>query len=148
MKKIMDAINDFLRAMRGENKGGKWGVVVFLLAVFIILGFVFGTCQNASAASVNLSWTAPTTNEDGSPLTDLAGYKLYNGTATGVYTQTVDVGNVLSYSWDIGDVESTTIYFNVIAYDTSGNDSVYNGEVFVPFGANPPDPPTNLTVNP
>ena len=40
----------------------------------------FGT--TAEAASVNVSWTAPTKNADGSALNDLAGYRLYMGTST------------------------------------------------------------------
>jgi hypothetical protein len=33
----------------------------------------------ADAGSLDLTWTAPTTNADGSPLTDLAGYRIYVG---------------------------------------------------------------------
>jgi hypothetical protein len=29
------------------------------------------------AAEVQLTWTSPTTNVDGTPLTDLAGYRVY-----------------------------------------------------------------------
>ncbi|MDH3432879.1 MAG: putative Ig domain-containing protein, partial [Gammaproteobacteria bacterium] len=35
--------------------------------------------------SVTLSWIAPTQNEDGTALTDLAGYKIYWGTTSGSY---------------------------------------------------------------
>lgn len=34
------------------------------------------------AARVSLSWIAPTTNQDGTALTDLAGYEVYYGIAT------------------------------------------------------------------
>ena len=36
---------------------------------------------NVEAASINLAWTGPTTNADGTPLTDLAGYRVYLGSA-------------------------------------------------------------------
>lgn len=36
------------------------------------------------------TWNAPTTNTDGSPLTDLAGYTLYQSDSSGVQTITVD----------------------------------------------------------
>ena len=42
---------------------------------------------------------APSINEDGTPLTDLAGYKIYYGTASGNYTNNVDAGNVTSYAF-------------------------------------------------
>ncbi len=44
------------------------------------------------AARVSLPWTAPTTNQDGTPLTDLAGYQVYHGFATRSYDVTIDVG--------------------------------------------------------
>jgi len=93
------------------------------------------------AASVTLSWTAPTTNEDGTPLTDLAGYKLYYGASPGIYTNVLDVGNVLTYVWNVGEQEGQTLYFNATAYDLSGNESIYNGEVSLTFPMIAPSPP-------
>ena len=115
--------------------------------ILLTLAFILITVP-AFAANVSLTWEAPTTNEDGTPLTDLSGYKLHWGGSTGVYASTIDVGNVTAFTLNLGNVEDETVYINVTAYDLSGNESVYNGEVSVPFGANPPEPPTNLTVNP
>ena len=42
---------------------------------------------------ISLSWTAPTQNEDGSPLTDLAGYKIYYGQASGQYDASEDLNS-------------------------------------------------------
>lgn len=49
----------------------------FVFAVILILTLC--TLRSAPCATVNFtaSWTAPTTNADGTPLTDLAGYNLY-----------------------------------------------------------------------
>ena len=44
--------------------------------------FSVAVIQNADG-SITLSWTAPTENEDGSALTDLAAYKIYYGTSPG-----------------------------------------------------------------
>ena len=96
------------------------------------------------AASVTLMWEAPTLNEDGSPLTDLAGYRLFRGDVSGTYPVSVDVGNITIYSWDVGEQEGNTLFFNATAYDTSGNESVYNGEVNLTFPMIAPSPPTNL----
>ena len=100
----------------------------------------------AQATVVVLSWDAPTLNADGSTLDDLGGYRLYRGTSPGVYTESIDVGNVTTFQWDIGNVEGQEWYFNVTAYDLSGNESVYNGEVNVNFPGVPPASPQNLSV--
>jgi hypothetical protein len=77
--------------------------------------------------AVTLSWDAPTTNADGTPLGDLAGYKVYDGGSAGSYTMSTDVGNVTTATLE-GYPEGT-YYFTVVAYDTSGNESDYSNEV-------------------
>jgi len=105
-----------------------------IFAVVLLL-FVFSLAYSSSslASTANLSWTAPTTNTDGSTLTDLAGYKLYYGTAPGTYTTTIDVGNTLSYQV-LSLTGGVTYYFAVTAYDTSMNESVYSTEVVKTMG--------------
>ncbi len=78
-------------------------------------------------ASVTRTWTAPTINTNGTPLTDLAGYTLYYGNSSGNYTTTVNVGNVTTYTFT--NLAAGTYYFAVTAYDTSGNQSAYSNEV-------------------
>jgi Malectin domain/Bacterial TSP3 repeat len=79
------------------------------------------------AAQVSLSWNAPTTNQDGTSLNDLAGYKVYYGFAPQSYDVTTDVG--LTTSAVISGLEDgRTYYFAVTAYDTSGNQSVFSVE--------------------
>jgi len=80
------------------------------------------------AGDATLSWDPPTTNEDGSPLTDLAGYKIYYGTTSGNYTNSIDVGNVTTYTV-VNLTEGVTYFFVVSAYDTLGNESDYSNEV-------------------
>ena len=80
------------------------------------------------AANVTFSWTPPHTNSDGTPLTDLAGYKVYSGVSSRNYTQNTDVGNVTSYT--VTNLSGgTTYYFAVTAYDTSGNQSSFSNEL-------------------
>lgn len=79
-----------------------------------------------STGSVSLSWDATTTNSDGSPLSDLAGYKVYYGNSSGSYTNSVDVGNIAGAS--VSSLASGSWCFAVTAYDTSGNESDYSGE--------------------
>lgn len=48
----------------------------------LVLGAIVSPVVPAEAAVLEVSWTAPTTNADGSALRDLSGYRLYLGTAT------------------------------------------------------------------
>ena len=75
-----------------------------------------------------LTWEAPLTNADGSPLTDLVGYRVYLGTASAAYDPPVDVGSVLSHHLT-GLTSAVRYYFAVTAYDTSGNESIFSNEV-------------------
>jgi len=82
----------------------------------------------AEAAQLSLSWTAPTTYSDGAPLTDIAGFRLYSGSASGDYREVLDVGNLTDYT--VGNLsEDATYYFAVTAYDTSLRESGYSNEV-------------------
>ena len=40
---------------------------------------ITSSTPGAGTVSVSLAWNSPSTNEDGSQLTDLAGYKVYYG---------------------------------------------------------------------
>lgn len=61
---------------------------------------------------------------------DLAGYKVYWGTTSRVYTQNFDVGN--RTQWDISNLSmGLTYYFAVTAYDLAGNESIYSVEVSI-----------------
>jgi len=53
----------------------------WLLGLCLALGAVSGAMNPASAGVLDASWTAPTTNIDGSALTDLGSYKVYYSTS-------------------------------------------------------------------
>jgi hypothetical protein len=100
--------------------------VLLLIGSVFLLTFHLSVADSL-AAQANLSWAAPTTYTDGTPLTTLAGYKVYMGTASGSYTQNIDVGNSTSYT--IGNLnDGTTYYFAVTAYDASGDVSGYSNQ--------------------
>ncbi len=77
--------------------------------------------SSALAAQATLAWDPNTES-------DLAGYKIHYGTASGNYTVHTDVHNVTSYTV-IGLTTGQTYYFAVSAYDASGNESSYSNEV-------------------
>jgi hypothetical protein len=85
-----------------------------------------------ASSNVTLSWDAPTTNADGTPLTDLSGYKVYLGTAPRTYTSSVDAGVATSMVLT-NLTQGTTYYFAVTAYDTGKLESGYSNEVTKTF---------------
>ena len=81
--------------------------------------FSITVCTGAAT----LSWTAPTTNTNGTPLTDLAGYTIYYGTDASDLTQTIQVPTPNTTSYEISNLPAGTYYFAVAAYNADGMQS-------------------------
>ena len=95
--------------------------------IILILAVVFLTVSGAYALDVKLLWEPVTTNIDGTPITDLEGYRIRFGDSSGNYISNIDVGNVTEKA--ILDLpEGKNKCFVVTAYDTSGNESDYSNE--------------------
>ncbi|MGC8518708.1 MAG: putative Ig domain-containing protein [Steroidobacteraceae bacterium] len=77
----------------------------------------------AASGTADVSWTAPTTNTDGSTLTDLAGYNIHYGTSPNALNQEVQVNTIGVTNYVIGGLTSGTWYFAVTAYTTTGTES-------------------------
>jgi hypothetical protein len=78
----------------------------------------------AATGSATLTWTAPTTNTDGSALTDLAGFHVYYGTdQTNLATEAVVSGATTTSTVVSSLATGNTWYFAVTAVDNSGNES-------------------------
>lgn len=70
-------------------------------------------------------WTAPTTNDDGSALTDLAGFRIYYGTSATALTQTVTVADKAAVSWKFAaPLTAGKWFFGVRAFNVAGIESV------------------------
>jgi hypothetical protein len=93
-------------------------ILSFEIVVCIIIGVI---ASNALAAQATLAWDPNTES-------DLAGYKVHYGTASGSYTVHTDVHNVTTYSVT-GLTAGQTYYFAASAYDASGNESGYSNPV-------------------
>jgi putative Ig domain-containing protein len=89
-----------------------------------LASFAINVVATASGAAT-LSWTPPTQNTDGTPLTDLAGYRVYWGTSQGNYPNQKDV-NGGGTSSIVDSLTPATYYFVVTALDTAGNESTYS----------------------
>lgn len=107
------------------------GTATVSLAPFNITVEVQGTLSGT------LSWNAPTVEADGTPLGDLAGYKIYFGTASRAYTQTVRLTNPGLTSHTIGGLLPGTYYFAVTAFDSFDNESALSEEVVGVLRASP-----------
>lgn len=77
--------------------------------------------STSSPSSITLQWTP---NQE----SDLAGYKVYIGTASGTYGAPLSIGKVSSYMIN-GLPTGSTYFMAITAFDTSGNESGYSNEI-------------------
>jgi hypothetical protein len=82
-----------------------------------------------SSGSASLSWGAPTSNTDGSPLANLAGYKIEYGTSSGALTQTVTISDPAATSYTLQGLASGTWYFAVADFTSAGTVSAVSSVV-------------------
>ena len=93
----------------------------------------FTVAVAAATSTAELAWTKPTSNEDGTPLTDLAGYKIRYGASAGALTELVDVAGAEITTASIGGLAAGTWYFSIASYTSAGVESVPTGTVYVTF---------------
>lgn len=110
--------------------------------LFLTVALIFSLASSVFAAGgrANITWDANTE-------ADLAGYKVYFGTASGQYGPPVDVGRTATPSAPshaIDFAQDGTYFFAVTAYDTAGNESGFSAEVSRIIDSTPPAPPNNL----
>ncbi|MCU7797148.1 MAG: putative Ig domain-containing protein [Candidatus Thiodiazotropha sp. (ex Myrtea spinifera)] len=84
-----------------------------------------------SKGSMVLSWSAPTTRTDGSPLTisEIDGYRIYIGDTSDSLQMEVDLNEGTATSVTISDKEVGTYYVALTTYDVDGNASSYSNVV-------------------
>lgn len=80
-----------------------------------------------STGTATVTWTPPAQKTDGSPLT-LAGYKIYWGTASRNYTNSVTVESPGIAAYVIDELTPATWYFAVTAIGANGVESDYSNE--------------------
>lgn len=76
-----------------------------------------------------LSWQAPTTDTNGAPLTDLAGYRIYYGTSATDLSDTIQLTSVGIQTYVIQNLASGTWYFAVKAVASTGVESAFSDVV-------------------
>jgi Fibronectin type III domain len=94
----------------------------------------------AQSVTINLLWNA-------NPEPDVAGYRLHYGTATGTYTEEIDVGNSTTVA--VSNLPGQSAYFFALtAYNTAGFESLYSSEVAYAVPMPTPTPTPNPTPPP
>jgi len=107
---------------------------VFLASVFgVVVCLIPNGAQSATNNTATLQWDA---NHE----SDLAGYRVYQGTTSGSYGPAIDVGNTTLYTAQNLQA-GLTYYFAATAYDSSGNVSLPSNEESLLISA----PPTDTT---
>lgn len=69
---------------------------------------------------VTISWKAPTQNTDGTPLTDLAGFTVWQSIAGVSGYTSVNIANPGATSITLSNLKPGTYTWNVTAYNTAG----------------------------
>lgn len=82
--------------------------------------------EDVVLGSATLSWTPPTQNTDGTPLTDLAGFRIYWGTEQGNYTESVTLDNPGLTTYVVDNLAPGTWYFVSTALNSNGVESDYS----------------------
>lgn len=137
---------------RADNRGMRIriGALWFLAFAFAILA---SWVNVAHAADAILTWTAPTQNEDGTPLTDLAGYIVSYSTdpaipATNLQTLTLNDKALTTYT--VTGLAAGKWYFAMRAVNAAGTNSARSTIASVTLAAPPPPvpkPPGDLKVS-
>ena len=114
---------------------------MLLRSPLVLLACFYVACAVtlAQAKEVHLGWNAPL-QADGTPFTDLAGYKLYYGFQRGQYQTMVPVGMAETEYTVTNLSPGQTYYFAIKAYNTAGMESTFSNEVSVILPLPPPPP--------
>lgn len=118
-------------------------IIIKILSLWLVMALSISSCGGGGGAdeagsppggggggSASLSWNAVTTNIDGTPATDLAGYRVYYGETspvTSTNSAILSVGRTTTA--EIGGLQiGKTYYFRVSSFNTSGIESPLSSE--------------------
>jgi hypothetical protein len=79
--------------------------------------------SDATSGNATLYWEAPTSNTNGTALTDLSGYRIYYGASEDDMIETVQIGSVGIQTYVIENLSAGTWYFAVRALSSEGTES-------------------------
>jgi len=94
-------------------------------AVIVIIG--------SAPGSAILSWKKPTTNANGTPLTNLAGYKIYYGQSATDLNRVLKIASPSTVEVEISDLPPGQWYFAVASYNTENVESEKSAMTWAPL---------------
>jgi hypothetical protein len=74
----------------------------------------------AQTGTASLSWTIPTQNADGTPLTDLAGFNVLYGQSPSNLSQVVTINDPKTSTYVVQQLSSGTWYFALVSVNSAG----------------------------
>ena len=95
-----------------DGRGAQASLNAFSIAV-----------NQIAMGSATLSWNPPTANADGTPITDLAGYRIYYGRSASGLDELVVISNPGTTRWVVDNLSATTWFFSMTSYNTAGIES-------------------------
>jgi len=115
-----DDVGEFsnIRLTVSDGRGAQASLSAFQIAV-----------TQVALGSVTLSWTPPTTNADGSPMTDLTGYRIYYGRTAGALDQIIPVTNAGTMRFVVENLSPATWYFSMTSVNSAGVESTLSAVV-------------------
>ncbi|MGZ6449414.1 MAG: DUF4082 domain-containing protein, partial [Pseudobdellovibrionaceae bacterium] len=130
-----------MKTLRGFARLRDKAIHPFLTFLLVNLVFSIMGISISWAGQINLAWDANTQ-------TEVVGYKVYYGTASGQYTQSLDVGNATTASVT-GLTAGATYYFVVRDYSAGyASESPSSNEVMGTVAATSPTPAPTPTPTP
>jgi hypothetical protein len=86
------------------------------------------TVSQVALGNVTLSWIAPAQNTDGSPLTNLAGYRIFYGTRSRQYDHEIRLDDPGITTYVVENLVPGTYYFAAKSFNSNGVESDFSGE--------------------
>ena len=81
------------------------------------------TVNQSAQGSVTLSWLPPTVNDDGSVLSNLAGYRIYVGRSVNELTRVIELSNAGLTRYVVEDLSPATWHFAMTSVNARGRES-------------------------
>lgn len=123
------AANGRISGTPGDVHVGDYAGIVITVSdgqAAVDLGPFSISVEAVSLGSVTLNWQPPTENEDGTPLIDLAGYKILWGTTSGSYINSVTINNPGLTTYVIDNLAPGTYEFVSTSFNLSGVESEFS----------------------
>lgn len=93
------------------------------------------TCSSPTDTTATLTWVAPTTNTDGTALTNLSGFNIYSGTSATALSFLAQAKGATTLTYQALNQAAGTQYYAVTAYNTQGLESPKSTVVSKTFAA-------------